>query len=80
MSDRKKMGAPIRPPAQKDNIIAELRRKTGLSQAEMAEKFGTTQAAVSRWESGARKLSGPALVLARAWLQKLADGANNAAG
>ena len=32
--------------------VVELRRKLGLKQVEFAEKFGVTQPAVSRWETG----------------------------
>ena len=33
-------------------IIQELRRKSGLSQNELAEKVMVTRQAVSRWENG----------------------------
>jgi len=32
--------------------VAALRKKLGLKQVEFAEKFGVTQPAVSRWETG----------------------------
>ena len=32
--------------------IAVLRRKTGLSQTDLAEKLGVTSQAVSKWECG----------------------------
>jgi HTH-type transcriptional regulator/antitoxin HipB len=32
--------------------IAEARARAGLSQAELAERLGTTQSVISRWESG----------------------------
>ena len=34
------------------NYIAELRKKNGMTQAELAEKLGMGQDQVSRWESG----------------------------
>ena len=34
------------------DIIAELRTKNGMSQAELAEKVFVTRQAVSRWETG----------------------------
>ena len=34
------------------NIIAQLRTKSGMSQAELAEKVFVTRQAVSRWETG----------------------------
>ena len=34
------------------NVIAEIRKKQGLSQDEMAEKLFVTRQAVSRWENG----------------------------
>lgn len=34
------------------DIIAQLRTKSGMSQAELAEKVFVTRQAVSRWETG----------------------------
>lgn len=36
-----------------DTLLREARRRAGLSQETLAEKLGTTQSAVARWESGA---------------------------
>ena len=36
----------------KNNKIAELRKSFGLSQRKLAEKIGTSQANLSRWEQG----------------------------
>lgn len=33
-------------------MVRSVRRDAGLSQAQLAERVGTTQSAVSRWESG----------------------------
>lgn len=63
-------GRPVTPPDDKEkNIIADLRRATGWSQAETAEKMGVTQEAVSLWERGKREISGPALILAKQLLK-----------
>ncbi len=37
------------------NAIIKLRRKQGLSQAQLAEKLNITQGAVSQWEMGLSK-------------------------
>ncbi len=47
---------------------AELRRAAGLSQADVADTCGVTEAAVSRWESGKRSPRG---ARARAYAQLL---------
>ena len=39
----------------KMNAIIKLRRKQGLSQAQLAEKLNITQGAVSQWEMGLSK-------------------------
>lgn len=46
------------------DLVAELtarRRALGLSQAELALRLGTTQSAVSEWETGQAKPSGMSL-------------------
>ena len=36
----------------KNNQIAELRKEKGLTQRQLAEEIGTSQANLSRWEAG----------------------------
>ena len=50
----------------KNNKIAELRKMQNLSQRQLAERIGTSQANVSRWEQG---LNEPSIM--ECW--KLAD-------
>lgn len=50
----------------KNNRIAELRKVQGLSQRKLAQKIGTSQANLSRWEQG---LNEPSII--ECW--KLAD-------
>jgi transcriptional regulator with XRE-family HTH domain len=38
-------------------FIREARKRSGLSQRELAELLGTTQAVIARWETGARSPS-----------------------
>lgn len=35
-------------------LIREARKRAGLSQQELAERLGTTQSVIARWETGAR--------------------------
>lgn len=63
MKTKTKQGAPVRPPADADNIVAELRRRTGWSQLVIAEKIGTTRTSISRYENGQRSIPGPVRVL-----------------
>lgn len=44
------------------DTLADLRKKAGLSQAELAIRIGVTQMAVSHWESGRRRPGLQALV------------------
>ena len=54
--------------------IIEIRKRLGIgSQAALAKRLGVDQATISRWETGERKPSGPALVL----LKQLAAEAGN---
>jgi putative transcriptional regulator len=43
--------------------VRAIRRKTGLSQARFAARFGFTADAVRNWEQGRRRPEGPARVL-----------------
>lgn len=36
------------------DLIKEARRRAGLTQAELARRFATTQSVIARWESGRR--------------------------
>ena len=38
-------------------LIREARRRAGITQQELAERLGTTQSVVTRWETGARSPS-----------------------
>lgn len=38
-------------------LIKEGRRRVGLTQAELAERLGTAQSVIARWESGSRSPS-----------------------
>lgn len=44
------------------NRIAEFRKKRGLTQIELAEKLGTTQGALSSWETGRVSLTSDNLI------------------
>lgn len=45
-------------------LIREARRRTGLSQKQLAERLGTTQSVITRWETGQRSPTFEALVRA----------------
>lgn len=45
-------------------IIKEARRRAGLSQRELAERLGTTQSVITRWETGQRSPTFETLVRA----------------
>ena len=62
-TQKRKRGGQIKLPADADNLVAELRRRTNWSQVEIAEKLGTTQGTVSRYEAGKRSIPGPVRVL-----------------
>ena len=50
------------------NFIYEMRRKTGMSQSQLAEKLRVTNKAVSKWENGKAKPSTRTMVeLAKLW-------------
>lgn len=53
--------------------ITEIREKAGLSQSEIARAIGVSQAALSRWESGARRPRGKPAVALALLLRKLAQ-------
>lgn len=46
------MNQPGPPPADAAQMIRELRRRARLTQAELAQRLGTSQPAIARWESG----------------------------
>lgn len=39
--------------------IISLREKLGISQRDLAKKFGVSPSAVAHWETGQREISGP---------------------
>lgn len=41
-------------PMQGGQIIREARRRSGLTQQDLAERLGTTQSVITRWETGQR--------------------------
>lgn len=43
--------------------VAEIRQRTGLSQAEFAKNIGVTKGTLLNWEHGRRRPTGPAQVL-----------------
>ncbi len=53
---------------------AELRKSAGASQTEFWKKFGVSQSAGCRYESG-RNMPTPLRVLMQAWIDKLVDDA-----
>jgi DNA-binding transcriptional regulator YiaG len=54
----KRMGRPVEMPTA-DNIVAETRRRLNIGQAEFAAMLGLTRGAISHFENGKRKISGP---------------------
>lgn len=52
MPDMTYVGSDILPIMKGGQLIREARRRAGLSQAELAARLGTSQAAVARWETG----------------------------
>ena len=54
----KKLGAPLEL-TDAQNLVAETRRRLGISQAELARLLGLTQGAVWQFETGRAKISGP---------------------
>jgi len=64
----RKMGAPLGfSPA--GNIVAEARRKLNISQAEFAAMLKLTHGAISQFENGKRKISGPVELLCKILLK-----------
>ena len=49
----------------KPTEIRAIREGMRLTQADLADRLGTTQTCISRWESGRRSPRGPAVVLLR---------------
>jgi DNA-binding transcriptional regulator YiaG len=66
-----KMGRPIEI-STSDNIVAETRRKLNISQGEFAAMLKLTHGAVSQFENGKRRISGPVEQMCRI-LQKHPD-------
>lgn len=46
--------------------VRKIRTKLGLTQTELADRLGVTQAAVSMWEDGKRVCRGPAAKMLKA--------------
>jgi len=61
---KKKMGAPVEL-STANNIVAETRRRLGISQAKLASMLKLTGGAVSQFETGKRRISGPVEELCR---------------
>ncbi len=49
--------------------IAGIRRRAGMSQAQLAERLGVSTHTVQNWEQGLRRPRGPAVLM----LQKMAE-------
>lgn len=58
-------GAAFEPIQQERINPVELRRKMGLTQAQMAPMMGMSLSGYRKWEQGQRAVSGPAAVLLR---------------
>ena len=46
----------------KNTELLERRKKLGLSQTNLAEKLGTTQNTISRWENGTMEIQNPKML------------------
>lgn len=55
----------------------DIRERTGVTQANIADSIGTTPGAISRWESGARAPRGNRALQYRALLRRLATGVSS---
>jgi DNA-binding transcriptional regulator YiaG len=60
----RRMGRPIEMPTA-DNIVAETRRMLNIGQKEFAAMLKLTPGAISHFESGKRKISGPVEMLCK---------------
>ena len=61
------MSTPALSPAE----FLEARRALGLSQAALARALGVTIRTIGRWEHGARRIPGPAVLLLRRLLESI---------
>lgn len=65
--------------AMKPREILSLRQRLGLTQERFAHLIGVSREAVTHWESGIRKPSGPAVMLLKQIREKAHETAENAA-
>ena len=70
MQTKKRMGRPPKMP-DADNIICEIRRRTGWSQEDLAARLGVSRTAIAKHESGANGISAPVKMLAQQILDSL---------
>lgn len=64
------MSKPRTMPAEQ---LRAIREEIGIIQAEMAERFNVARESYVRWETGVRKIAGPAVVLAEMLLKQHRD-------